>query len=202
MLKKSDVNDEEFISLLSNCRVPLLVLDKRWYNVFQGKFKSSRLKEYEDELNGLLKLQGKLINENKTLKASKKKIMSEIVKNMDDSSKKNNKKLSHNGKLIEDVNVRIEENEDELASLPRRMQEINEKLMVESMRLCYVRMNENFSEIENIVEWVNEIKEEVKTNMLKKQQMEEDNARIYSYMHDMIGPKAMELFDKKQEEDI
>ena len=42
---------------------------------------------------------------------------------------------------------------------------------------------------------INQTRVELKRQVLIKQDMEDANSRIYSYMHDMLGPEFMQLFD-------
>ena len=40
------------------------------------------------------------------------------------------------------------------------------------------------------------MRDELKRMVIEKQEMEEENARIYSYMHDILGSEVIELFDQ------
>jgi hypothetical protein len=65
------------------------------------------------------------------------------------------------------------------------------------MDMCYERLQANTVEIEEIAEWVKDIRVQLKKNLVKKQDKELYNAELYSYMHDIFGPVVMELFDMK-----
>ena len=81
--------------------------------------------------------------------------------------------------------------------LPRQIERLNQKLMTATMEYCYAIMNENSEEIEEISAWVTGIRIELKKKLIKKQQMEQQNHEIYSYMHDVFGADVIELFDMK-----
>ena len=50
-------------------------------------------------------------------------------------------------------------------------------------------------EIEEISKWVTEVRIELKKKLIKKQEMEQKNHAIYSYMHDVFGAEVIDLFD-------
>ena len=58
-------------------------------------------------------------------------------------------------------------------------------------------MQENTENIENIAKWVAEIRVELKKRLIKKQELEQKNHEIYSYMHDVFGAEVVNLFDMK-----
>lgn len=193
MAKKKTFSYEEIRALFANTSVPLVTVDKRWHELFPEKYKSSKIKSLEADVKSLVKKQGKLVNENKDLKRAKKKLMSDIVKNMEDVE---NPVIKKGKKLMEELNEKILINEDELAKIPYELREANEKLMAYSMLECYERMLENREKIDNIKTWLDEVKEQVKEKKVKQLMLEEDTQKIYSYLHDLVGPEAMNRFDK------
>lgn len=195
----------EFIKALEDVRVPLLVLDQKWHHLFDGIEKTKEMKQWEQRVNDLLKLQGKLNSDLKDLKKVKQGLMNDIVDNMDDGSAKDEKlrqkKMDENRRLIDEVNQKMEEMEDQLLELPKELDEANKTLMLYSMDVCYRKLRTNAEEIENIGNWIKKIKIELKKNIIIKQVNEQKNEEIYSYMHDVLGPKAIDVFDLKYEED-
>ncbi len=193
---------DKFNNAIGSAKIPILILDNKWHRIFGKMNPTEEIKELEKELGNLLKRQGKLVNENKDLKKIKNNLMSEIVDNMDgvdtrDSDEAVDKKLNDNKRLINDVNDKLDKNEEELMDLPREIDAVNKKLMLATMDLCYERLQSNTTQIEEIAEWVKEIRVQLKKNLVKKQDMELYNAELYSYMHDIFGPVVMELFDMK-----
>ena len=49
-------------------------------------------------------------------------------------------------------------------------------------------MQENGEQIEQIDEWINQMRIELKKNVVRKQQKELYNQELYTYMHDIFGP--------------
>ena len=105
------------------------------------------------------------------------------------------KKLEQHKKLVEECNERLEEYQDELMELPREIDRLNYELMLVTMDCCYNTMQENTEGIEEISKWVKDIRIELKKQLVRKQEMEQRNHAIYSYMHDVFGAEVLELFD-------
>ena len=196
-------HEEQFKNALTGKKIPVLILDPKWHKLFSKTGTTEEIKELEKKLQEVLKRQGKLNNENKDLKKIKNNLMDEIVVNMDgvenSSDEAKGKKLEDNKRLINEVNEKLDRNEDELMELPREIDSINRELMIHTMELCYEKLRDNTKEIEEIAAWIREVRVSLKKNILKKQNKEVNNAELYAYMHDIFGHDVMELFDMKYE---
>ena len=73
--------------------------------------------------------------------------------------------------------------------------------MLATMDICYNRLKENEREIEEIADWVSEIRTELKEKLVHKQEMEQMNQELYSYMHDIFGANVIDIFDMKYKKD-
>lgn len=199
------ITNGEFGKALENVKVPLLPLDQKWHHLFMGIEKNDKVIEYEQKVDDLLKLQGRLNTDLKGLKKVKKNLMSEIVDNMDDSEASNksarDKKMEDNRRLIDEVNEKMADIEDQLLDLPKDLDEANKLLMIYSMDQCYRVLRDNAEKIEEIGTWIRNMKKELKKNIIIKQADEAKNQEIYSYMHALLGPKVIDVFDLKYDED-
>jgi len=198
---------EKFKTALANVKVPVLVLDKKWYILRQKAGTNAEINKLEETLKNLLKRQGKITNELNALKRIKKDLMSDIVSNMDDGdakrdAKASEKKQEDNKRLIAEANEKMDSYEDELLELPREIDRVNKELMLETMELCYDKLSENTDEIEEIADWIKEIRIELKKKVIKKQEMEAANSDFYGFMHSFFGHDAMDLFDMRYEPTI
>ena len=52
-------------------------------------------------------------------------------------------------------------------------------------------------EIGAINNWISDIRIELKKQLIKKQESELDNYNMYMYMHQILGPEVIDLFDMK-----
>ncbi|MBP5598998.1 MAG: hypothetical protein J6X48_01810 [Lachnospiraceae bacterium] len=193
--------DEVFIPALQNKKIPLLTLDNTWHRLFTQTDPSDEILALEEELNDLLKKQGKLNTDIKDIRALKKRLMDEIVEQMNEMgsnmSKKAEKKLNDNKRLIEECNEKLQEYGDDVYDIPKKINEVNYKLMLETMEICYEQIQENNDEIENISKWVDEMRVELKKKVVQKQQKLKKNQNFYTYMHNIFGAEVINIFDMK-----
>ncbi|MGN0166759.1 MAG: hypothetical protein ACI4AB_01840 [Acetatifactor sp.] len=192
---------QQFSEALRGKKIPILTLDNKWYKLLDEETRRA-VSGTEEQLNNLLKRQGKLNTETRDIKKLKKKLMSEIVTMADEAEQSGSdsltKKIEQNKKLIEECNERLEGYQDELLELPRQIEQLNFQLMLATMDCCYDAMKENSEKIEEISAWVTEIRIELKKRLIKKQEMEQQNHRIYSYMHDVFGADVVNVFDMQE----
>ena len=119
--------------------------------------------------------------------------MDEIVNLMEDSDGAS--KVENNKKLINECNEKIDAYTEELLEMPGLISAANKRLMVVTMDTCYDDLHENEKGIKELSDWLTEIRVELKKNVVRKQEMEIANQEIYSYMHDIFGAEAIDLFD-------
>ena len=192
-------NENKFKNALTAKNIPILTIDKKFHNLTDAIGKTEDMSSIEEELNDLLKAQGKANTEIKEIKKLKKKLMQEIVENADENSDSSEaekeKKAEENTRLIAECNEKIEQYEDDIVDLPKMIDEVNKKLMIELMESCYEIMKANEIEIAETAKWISQIRIELKKKLVRKQDMETKNQEIYSYMHDIFGAELIEIFD-------
>ncbi|MCI9386959.1 MAG: hypothetical protein K1W36_11970 [Lachnospiraceae bacterium] len=190
--------DEVFREALVGKKIPILTLDNQWHKLFTQTGDNDEIHVLEERVNDILKRQGKLNTELKSLSAFKKKLMQEIVDIMElpDSSAKE-KKMSENKRMIEESNQKMDDYNDELMDIPKQIDEANFELMMATMRVCYAKIRQNVQEIDEINKWVSDFKVQLKRKILSKQQKEIWNDEMYSYMHSIFGPDVIDMFDMK-----
>ncbi len=197
--------DEIYKPALSGRKIPVLTLDHKWHQLFTQTEPDEYIMRLEDELNGLLKRQGKAKNEIGRIKALKKKLMQEIVENAASALAGNNekaqKKTAESKRLIEECNEKLNSYEDELLFLPREIDRVNKELMLRTMEICYSRLKENTKEIEENTQWINKTRVELKKRMVRKQEKELMNQELYSYMHDIFGAEVIDIFDMEHQKE-
>ncbi|MCM1045139.1 MAG: hypothetical protein NC417_06490 [Candidatus Gastranaerophilales bacterium] len=191
---------EMFTNALQGKQVPVLTLDSKWYRLLD-EVGRVEVKGLEDQLNNLLKRQGKLNTDIKDIKKLKKKLMGEIVTMADEAdangNRKKEKQIAEHKRLVEECNEKLESYQDELIDIPHEIDRVNIQLMLHTMECCYDIMQENTDAIKEITEWVTKIRVELKKNLVRKQEMEQRNHDIYSYMHDIFGADVINIFDMR-----
>lgn len=189
----------DFSNVLKEKKLPIISLDERWHTLFPEAKKPTYIKELEHKLNQLIKQQGKMISDMKDMKKVKSRLMGEIVANMDAQTSNQRsfkeKKLDKSQRLIKDINEKLKSDENELVEIPYKIKEANDKLTVESMNICYDRMKTNSKEIKELEDSILKMRDELKRKLLLKQDLEQDNTLIYTYMHDLLGSEVLESLD-------
>lgn len=194
MKKKSTTNiDAVLAAAVSDSNIPVLILDSRWHELFPPGEKPESIVQLETVLENLLKEQGKLVNECKEMKRAKKKLMDGIVANMGASSQKVSKQSQ---KLIVQMNERIEAGTNRIMELPALIREANERLLVEGVKISYRSMKETEMALQEIKREIENLRISLEEKEQKKESMENQRDVMYSYMHDLLGPEMVELFDR------
>lgn len=195
----------DFASTLKGKKVPILTLDQKWHRLFAIHGKPEEVKTLETELNELLKRQGKLNNELKNLKKKKNLLMDNIVQNMEGSTEEasntsKERKLEEDRQKIDEINALTESYEDELLELPNKIKATNELLMIKSMDYFYEKIHVNKEESEEIDRWITQVRIDLKKNIIRKQNRDINNKEMYAYLHDILGPEVIDMFDRRYEE--
>lgn len=191
------MKQKDFKSALIGKTVPLLILDQKWHRLFAVHGKTNEIKELESKLHSLLTEQSKLNTRLKELKRLKGKLLDEIVQNMEE----NDKKIEENKRLIDEVNEKLDECEEKLVDIPYQIRETNDELMILSMDYFYEKIRVNQEEAVEIEEWINQVRIDLKKNIIRKQNRDINNREIYAYLHDIFGAEVINIFDLKYDEE-
>ena len=129
--------DEIYSPALKEKKIPILTLDNKWHRLFTQTNPNKTILRLEEELNDLLKKQGKATTESKDIRRLKKKLMQEIVENAEGTAEGNNqkalKKMEDNKRLINECNERLTMYEDQLIELPGEIDRVNRELMLQTV---------------------------------------------------------------------
>lgn len=185
------MKQQDFKSALIGKTVPLLILDQKWHRLFAVHGKTAEIKKLETKLHGLLTEQSKLNTKLKELKRLKGKLLDEIVKNMEDDEEK----IEENKRLVDEINEKLAACEDELVDIPYQIRENNDALMVLSMDYFYEKLRLNKEESAEIEAWINQVRVDLKKNIIRKQNRDINNREIYAYLHDIFGAEVINIFD-------
>lgn len=182
-------------------KVHILTLDNRWHELFSNKKKSKKIADLEKRLNKLVGEQGQLTNDLKEYSLLKKKMMADIVDNMkeaiEDEDNDAINEMKKSKKYINDIKTKLDKMEERMENLPREIQNTNKELLEYTMQDCYMRMYDSKNELDELQEWIDRVREELKEKAVRKTEAKEEYDRLYSYMHDLVGYEIIELYDKK-----
>ncbi|MCT4598670.1 MAG: hypothetical protein N4A50_12425 [Vallitalea sp.] len=183
-----------------NKKVHILTLDSRWHELFKGK-KSRKISELEKKLNKLMGEQGQLTNDLKEYSLLKKKLMSDIMDNMKDAFEEEDnyaiKEMDKSKKYINDIKSKLEKIEGRIELVPEEIEKINKELLGYSMQDCYMRMFSTKSELDELEQWIEQVRVELKDKVVRKTVLKEEYDKLYSYMHDLVGYEIIEQYDNR-----
>ena len=201
-MKNVPNTEDKYRQALKGKELPLLPLDNKWHQLFTQTETNAKIRRLEEQLNSLIKRQGKLNTEKKEIRKLKRKLMDQIVVTVDEldqgvNQKINDKKIDTDKRLVKECNTKLSSYEKELKELPKQIEEINVQLMLATMDICYKKIQENTAQIEELTEWIDSMRIELKKNVVRKQDRETQNRQLYSYMHDIFGADVINIFDMK-----
>lgn len=198
----AELDIEKLMSCIAINNIPVLTLDERWYHLITDKLKTDEISYWEKRLNELLKKQGQVNNDIKEVKKIKNQLIQDVVDNMqdEDNDPKRAKVMEKNQRLIQEAKDKINNLEDEALDIPREIAEANRNLLIETVKVCYNKINSNKEDLEVLDKWINATRVKLKKNILIRQDKEEANNRMYSSMHDILGADVMKELDRINEE--
>ncbi len=191
--------EEIYKPALAKMNLPILTLDHNWHKLFTQTNETPEIRKLEKKLNDLLKEQGKFNTDQKKLKALKRKLMDEIIKLADHYDGKRDeaieREMDRHRRLVEECSGRLENLQDDAKDLLDEIDETNYQLMLRTMELCYKRLEENRKEIEYYDDWIKKTREELRQNMILKEERETSTYELYTYMHNIFGRDVIDIFD-------
>ena len=190
----------DFASIVKGKKIAPLVLDQKWHEIFTYLKKTPEIKKLEEELNELLKKQGKANTQSKDVKKIKSKLMEEVVEISNEirsgnSDPKLEKEIADKKRLIAECNDKLEAFVEDSAEVPELIEDVNRKLMIETLSLCYANIKKNNLELKEIDDWINLARIQLKKQVLRKQDRETKNKDMYSYLHSIFGADVLDAFD-------
>ena len=188
--------------MLKKKNIPIINVDERWLRLFPDNEKTPSIKRLEKELKELLKRQGKVNTELKDIRIVREQLTQSVLNSAEDMSipeAKRLKKQAASQRLIIESREKLEQLEKEQKELPGLIQDANNALIFESVRVCYDKIDKNKSDIDRLTQWIDETRIKLKERILIKQDKETKNQEIYTYLHAMLGAKVMEAFDENSD---
>ena len=197
MGKKRFNNNMELISnAMKQKHIPIVTLDEKWLAIFPEEKQNAKQKSLVKKINALLAKQGALRQEIKELKVRKTKVMQLVVDNME---KPNNEAIMQKlQEEIKNINTKSAKDEEDLEAIGPEIEQVNEELVMESMSICYNKVDINYKRINELLSDINTMRKLLKEKIIEEQDLSEENDRMYAYMHDLLGAPVIDEFDKAE----
>lgn len=198
MFFKKQKNDQP---IMIDRKVHILTLDSRWHELFKNYKKTKQIADLEKKLNKLMGEQGQLTNDSKEYTLLKKKMMADIVENMKEAIEDENNdainEMNKSKKYINDIKAKLEKIEERIEIVPREIEKVNKELLSYTMQDCYMHMYNAKKELDELEEWIEKTRAELKEKAVSQVEAKEEYDKIYAYMHDLVGYEIIEKYDKK-----
>ena len=197
MGKKRFNNNMELISnAMKQKHIPIVTLDEKWLAIFPEEKQNAKQKSLVKKINALLAKQGALRQEIKELKVRKTKVKQLVVDNME---KPNNEAIMQKlQEEIKNINTKSAKDEEDLEAIGPEIEQVNEELVMESMSICYNKVDINYKRINELLSDINTMRKLLKEKIIEEQDLSEENDRMYAYMHDLLGAQVIDEFDKAE----
>ena len=69
------------------------------------------------------------------------------------------------------------------------------------MDYFYEKLRVNHEESAEIEAWINQVRIDLKKNIIRKQNRDINNREIYEYLHDIFGAAVIDIFDIKYDKE-
>lgn len=206
MSRKKDYEEyidiDDILEKLKRCRIPTLTLDIRWQAIFNTEDKSAKIAKLEKKVNDLMKSRGRINTDRADLKKVKKRLMQEIMQNMNSpENSRADKKVRKSKELIEEINDKLVLLEDEELDMPTKLEEANAELALESMKEMLDKYDENLEDIEDLEEWIEETRNELKRRVVLLEIKKEENDKMDKYLSDIIDGDIIRDYKKYREQE-
>lgn len=194
--KRFSSNIELITNAMKQKHIPIVTLDEKWLAIFPDEKRSTKQKALVKRINGLLARQGALGQEIKELKVRKAKVMQLVVDNMENPN--NDVIMPKLQEEIKNINAKSAKDEEELELIGPEIEQVNEELVVESMSICYTKVDVNYKKINSLLSEITAMRKMLKEKVVEEQELSEENERMYAYMHDLLGAHVIDEFDKAE----
>lgn len=196
--KQTNQRDARFLQSIQGENLPILTLDPSWHALFVNGNKSSEVRRLERRLTDLLKQQGRLNNENRDMKGQKKRLMGRIFYNMSAMGEENDRRKAKQREMIEEINMRVVQNEDVLGLLPEQIKRVNEELLLETLKTVYQQVEVNRERIGQLDDSIERIRAELSARLLEKQNRENYNHEVFNSLKEIVGMKPVEIYEESR----
>lgn len=192
--KKQESGYDKILRRISQLRIPMLTLDRRWYALFDGK-KPKDIQKTEAELNEIIKSQGRIREEKQKLNALKQRLMQQIISNMNaPEDSVGFKKMEKSRELINEINDKLVLLENDELDIPVKMREKNAQLALETMEVFYEEIEDELLELEELEQWIRETREEMKRKIALYEKKSEETKHITDYFEELLGSDITQMY--------
>jgi len=200
--KHKEIHD--FSDILRGKKLPLLILDEKWLELFDLDRIPGEIKDLQNRLGKLIARQGRLNDEIAGYKRYKQQLLQEIIDNMGVSDNEvgvlKAKKIEKNQRLVNELNEKISINEESLAVLPGEIDMVNHELLITSSNIFFRKLRDGKKDIKEVEDEIGELERELVKLKIRKTDYEDGMEKMRAYMYGVYGHHVMEALNLEYEE--
>lgn len=200
-LSKSQIKQkEQYIQgLMAHNKLPIIILDKQWYDV-KPIVKNEKIEKQEEVLLNLVKEKGALTNQVKQDSVIKQNLMQEVLKASELLNQYGDEsKLAELEKLqkgIVKIGDELKVTEERLADLDQVIGDANTELIKEAVAISYEYMEVYKTQSSQLGDEIDKLRQEVVRKTAEKKKYDDETTVLYNYLHNMIGYKNIDKVDQ------
>lgn len=187
---------EDFEKLIHIKNLPLLILDETFNSSFKNN-KTKRMISIENELKDLLKEQSNLNSEHEKLLKTKKIRLSKILNLSGELNEKNPndaiKKMGTNQELVEHINGKLADIENELKNIPDFIERKNYELFAEAVKISYNNVSDILRKLKKLDSKFIKIKYDERETALRKKKLEDEYRQKAFFLITFIGQEGIQI---------
>ncbi|MFZ5969462.1 MAG: hypothetical protein ACOYVK_20065 [Bacillota bacterium] len=196
MVKEIDLDG----NILKKNKIPLLIKDKEWRNIFEP-YSTKKMKKIIEEMEDKIRLEKETYAQLKAYTKQKKELMEKILHLSNEANSNNNEealdKLDRIKLDILKMNDIMDELQFSLEMIPRDLNHLNLELLKETIYLSYEDIKDGGTEIKVLHEDIIKLREQLTEKWEKKLKLEERVSLLYSYLHNTLGHEETDKLDQK-----
>ncbi|MDD3705763.1 MAG: hypothetical protein PHC45_06865 [Clostridiaceae bacterium] len=186
-------------NIVKRNKIPILIYVPEWIQLFSAS-RSRSMQKIITGLEELIARDKECDSELRNLEKRKKTVMNKILYLSKDINENNDKealpKMEQAEKEILEINTKIQKLLKELETMPNQINDMNTRLLKETIKKAYELIKESRSDAERSQEQINDFRQKLSELIQSKVDAEERLNKLYSFIHGMIGAAEMESLDE------
>lgn len=198
MLFKKSESIEFAGRIMKKNRIPILIYDKQWKQVFHSNMNKS-METLSKNLQQLLDEEKELEKKLKSSQDRKRVLMNKIIHLSDRLNSRGEEIEISNMENARDeitkINDEIDEIRESLELYPKKIEIVNMELVKETAKTAYSEINTTESRLLDVDEEIHILREKLGMYWDEKESLEQKVQILYSLLHSIIGPEEIEKLD-------
>ncbi|NLX64697.1 MAG: hypothetical protein GX022_08005 [Clostridiaceae bacterium] len=187
-------------SVLRKNNITRLSIDERWTKLFVDIQMSPELKKAEEEMNGLIKREAMLKNEQENLEPQKRRCMNQIMSLTKEAFENNNEtakqQLKECKKEIERINERINNIQEDIDKLEDKLREANLEFLNKSINYIFSELKAKNERALQIKKELAELEERKKLLSQELENISLDWTKYAVDLTELIGADPVKEFEE------